>query len=257
MDNEIILFDFKGKNVRVVKDKNNDPWFVGKDVCKVLDINYYRDALSKLDKDERGSVSLDTLGGLQEFITINEPGLYTLILRSNKPKAKEFKRWITHEVLPSIRKYGGFVNNVDLFMNTLFKLTPKENKPVVRKMVEDYFEMQNKIEKDKHKVDFYKAVTGCNQSIDVGLTSKVLAREFNFNIGRNRLFSFLRDQRVLMENNIPYQKFIDKGFFEVAEIHKEYPNNISQIYFQTKIFQKGIEFIYNLLGINNEQEDED
>ena len=93
--------------VRVV-DVNGEPWFVAKDVCECLDIGNSRDAVAALDEDEKGVDSIDTPGGAQEMSIISEPGLYSLILRSRKPEAKAFKRWITHEVLPAIRKTGGY-----------------------------------------------------------------------------------------------------------------------------------------------------
>lgn len=87
---------------------NDDPWFVAKDVCQVLGIEKYRDAMSRLDADERGSLLVDTLGGQQQMGAVNESGLYGLIMRSNKPEAKKFRKWVTGEVLPSIRKTGGY-----------------------------------------------------------------------------------------------------------------------------------------------------
>jgi prophage antirepressor-like protein len=105
---KIIPFKYESTEVRVTKDEKGDPWWVAKDVCGTLGITHYRDALSRLDEDERGSVKLDTLGGMQELATINEPGLYNLIFRSNKPEAIKFKRWIAHEVIPQIRKTGSY-----------------------------------------------------------------------------------------------------------------------------------------------------
>ena len=83
-----------------------EPWFVAADVCRALGLGNSRQTLSYLDDDEKGVITSDTLGGKQEMSTINEPGLYSLILRSRKPEAKAFKRWITHEV---IRKTGGYI----------------------------------------------------------------------------------------------------------------------------------------------------
>ncbi|MCS1351187.1 Bro-N domain-containing protein [Mechercharimyces sp. CAU 1602] len=107
MDKLQRVFDYNGSDVRTLT-QNGEPWFVAKDVCEVLDISNHRDAVYRLDDDERGSVLVDTLGGKQEVAAINEPGLYTLILRSRKPEAKTFKRWITHEVIPTIRKTGQY-----------------------------------------------------------------------------------------------------------------------------------------------------
>ena len=87
---------------------DGEPWFVAKDVCEALDITNSRDAVARLDDDEKGVVSTDTLGGTQELSAINEPGLYTLILGSRKPEAKAFRRWITHEVLPALRRTGRY-----------------------------------------------------------------------------------------------------------------------------------------------------
>ena len=88
--------------------QNDEPWFVAKDVCEALEISNSRDALSRLDDDEKGVASTDTLGGVQEVSIVNEPGLYTLILGSRKPEAKAFKRWVTHDILPAIRKTGHY-----------------------------------------------------------------------------------------------------------------------------------------------------
>ena len=105
---EIIPFKFKSKKVRVILDENSEPWWVAKDVCGVLDMVKTDRAVSGLDEDEKGAQKVSTPGGLQEMITISESGLYTLIMRSNKPQAKPFRKWVTSEVLPSIRKTGRY-----------------------------------------------------------------------------------------------------------------------------------------------------
>ena len=89
-------------------NRNGEPWFVAADVCRALDVGNSRQALTRLDEDEKGVISTDTPGGRQEMSIVNEPGLYTLVLGSRKPEAKAFKRWITHEVIPAIRKTGGY-----------------------------------------------------------------------------------------------------------------------------------------------------
>ena len=101
------IFKFKEQQVRVIGSAEN-PWWVGKDICDVLDLSKYRDALARLDEDERCPFEVDTLGGKQEMTCINESGLYSLILSSRKPQAREFKKWITSEVLPAIRKTGSY-----------------------------------------------------------------------------------------------------------------------------------------------------
>ena len=108
MNNELQVFNSSEfGNVRVVQ-VNGEPWFVAADVCRALEISNSRDAVARLDDDEKGVGSTDTLGGKQGMQIINEPGLYTLVLGSRKPEAKTFKRWVTHEVLPAIRKTGSY-----------------------------------------------------------------------------------------------------------------------------------------------------
>lgn len=106
--NNIQIFKYENNDVRTV-DMNGEPWFVLKDVCAVLGISKYRDVADRLDSDERGPVRVDTLGGAQEMTAVNESGLYNVILRSDKPEAKPFRKWVTSEVLPSIRKHGAYM----------------------------------------------------------------------------------------------------------------------------------------------------
>ena len=107
--NQIVAFEFESHGVRVVMDANMEPWFVAADVCSALDLPETHKAIARLDDDEKGRNSIPTPGGNQEMSVVNESGLYNLVLGSRKPEAKRFKRWITHEVLPSIRKTGSYV----------------------------------------------------------------------------------------------------------------------------------------------------
>ena len=102
----IVAFDFESHNVRVVMDENGEPWFVAADICSAMTIN--TEQTRRLDEDEKGLRTVQTPGGQQEMVAISESGLYSLILTSRKPEAKRFKRWVTHEVLPSIRKTGSY-----------------------------------------------------------------------------------------------------------------------------------------------------
>lgn len=106
MNQQLVPFDFEGRPVRVVTDSQGEPWFVAADVLATIGLD--RKALERLDEDEKGVSSIHTPGGAQEMTTVNEPGLYTLVLGSRKSEAKRFKRWVTHEVLPSIRKTGSY-----------------------------------------------------------------------------------------------------------------------------------------------------
>ncbi len=96
-------------SVRAFLDEDGEPMFVARDLCDALGIDKYRDAVSRLDEDERGSVLVDTPGGKQNMSAVTEPGFYKLVMRSRKPEAKAFQRWVTHEVLPELRRYGAVV----------------------------------------------------------------------------------------------------------------------------------------------------
>lgn len=108
MNTQLIPFAFEGLPIRVTTDAQGDPWFVAADVCAALHLPDTHKAVARLDDDEKGRNSIPTPGGEQDMTIVNEPGLYSLVLGSRKPEAKRFKRWVTHEVLPAIRKTGRY-----------------------------------------------------------------------------------------------------------------------------------------------------
>ena len=145
MSNAIQEFNCNARQVRVIM-KDNELWFVAKDVCEILENSKYRDAITKLDNNESVSVKVDTLGGTQEMSVINESGLYTLIIRSNQPDAKKFRRWVTHEVLQSIRKTGSYntarnykVSDIKAMQRMIekpkYKLSDLERRTMTKKLV--------------------------------------------------------------------------------------------------------------------------
>lgn len=120
----IIPFNYNSNQVRVIIE-NEEPWWVLKDVADILGIRNHKNIAARLDPDEKGVYLMDTLGGVQQMTIINEPGLYSVILRSDKPEAKAFKRWITHEVLPQIRKTGAYgINQLYIEAAKLIAKTP-------------------------------------------------------------------------------------------------------------------------------------
>lgn len=112
---DMVPFVFNDNMVRGCLDDRGEPWFVARDVCRVLELEKYRDAVARLDEDERGSVLVDTLGGPQQMATISESGLYALIFRSRKPEARRFRKWVTAEVLPALRKKGHYARPGSVF----------------------------------------------------------------------------------------------------------------------------------------------
>lgn len=237
MSNEMQIFnnDQFGKIRAITRD--GEPWFVAVDVCNALSISNSRDAVRKLDEDEKMTVDLtDThsgaRGGAQKISAVNESGLYSLVLGSRKPEAKEFKRWVTHEVIPSIRKTGGYLGNVEN-MSDLEILG--RAMMIYKRTVE---EQHKQIEEMKPKAEFADRVTKSTDNILMRQMAKLLCDK-GYSIGEKRLYQLLRDQKILMKNNEPYQQYVDKGYFVVQEGTYTTPDDKQRLYHTTKVTPAG------------------
>lgn len=220
---------------------NSEPWFVGKDVAVALGYKNTSDAISKhVDDEDKGVAKCDTLGGMQDSLIINESGVYSLVFGSKLPNAKKFKHWVTSEVLPAIRKHGMYavddlIDNPELAIKAFTALKEEREKNKA---------LQADNEKMKPKAEFFDAVTDSKDAIDMGQVAKVL----NYpGIGRNKLFEILRDNGILQQNNQPYQKYIDCGYFRVIEQKYEAKPGEIRINIKTLVFQKGVDYIKKLL----------
>jgi prophage antirepressor-like protein len=196
--NKITPFNYGDNLIRVVDDEiTGEPLWVAKDVCNVLDLKDVNRTLSKLDEDEKGTQTLSTLGGMQKMSVINEAGLYNLIFRSNKPEAKPFKRWVTHEVLPTIRKTGSYGDNSDVaqIIPVLTKIMEGMNGMV--QMMGTILENQNKTQNDslsREQIDqlklavnrAVKAAVDCHR-MPWGDVSQKVYKELN---GRMGVFTY-------------------------------------------------------------------
>lgn len=250
MTNQIQAFNFQDQQVRTVTDEKGDPWFIAKDVCNVLDIKNSRQALAGIDADEKGVTSMDTPGGAQELATVNEPGLYGLTFKSRKPEAKAFRRWVTHEVLPTIRKHGMYATPeaAEAFIRTpdalLHALTALRDEQVKRR------ELEAKVEADKPKVLFADSVAASQTSILVGELAKLL-KQNGINTGQNRLFAWMRDNDYLIkrkgtDRNMPTQRSMEMGLFEVKERTTTSPDGHVMVHKTTKVTGKGQQHFLNL-----------
>lgn len=246
--NDLHIFENKdfGK-VRTVT-LNGAPWFVAADVCRALDIANSRDAVKRLDDDERGVVSTDTLGGVQEMTVVNESGLYSIVLGSRKPEAKQFKRWITHEVIPTIRKTGGYVNNDDLFVNTYLPNADDTTKALFRSTLETIRAQNAKLEEYKPKAIFADAVSASKSSILVGELAKILHQN-GVTIGQNRLFAWLRNNGYLCcygeRYNMPTQRSMEMSLFEIKETTINNPDGSIRVSRTVKVTGKGQQYFIN------------
>lgn len=198
---------------------NDEVWFVAKDVCEALKHTNTTVAMQMLEEDERTKLSLGRAG---ETNCINESGLYTLIIKSNLPKAKKFRKWVTSEAIPSIRKNGGYIAGQETLSDEELMakaLLVANNKIAERdKIIE---QKQTRIEQMKPKEIFADAVATSHTSILVGDLAKLICQN-GYQIGAKRLFSWLRDNGYLIKRkgadwNMPTQKSMEMGLFEIKE----------------------------------------
>lgn len=228
-------------NVRIIL-QDNEPWFVAKDVCDCLEINNSRQALSRLDNDEKNSVILnDGTAGNPEKSIVNEYGLYSLVLSSRKPEAKEFKRWITHEVLPSLRKYGTYSMNIPRTLPDALKAYASE--------IEQHNKTKALLEAQRPKVIFADAVSTSDTDILIGDLAKLLNQN-GHNIGQNRLFERLRNEGFLISRkgssyNSPTQRAMEMGLFRIKETAITHSDGRTSINKTPKVTGKGQLYFIN------------
>lgn len=247
MENKIKIFENEefGKIRTVII--NSEPWFVGKDVAVILGYSKPRNAIAMhVDcEDKKVAPIQGDLGGTQQMIIINESGLYSLILSSKMPKAKEFRHWVTSEILPTIRKTGGYVADEEIFIENYLPFLEEPYKGLFRLQMMAINQLNERIRHDQPLVDFANQVSDTTNLIDMNAMAKLAAEE-NIPIGRNRLFRWLRENGILMSDNLPYQKFIDRGYFAVKESVFE-AGSMTKTYQQTFVTGRGQRFIIGRL----------
>jgi prophage antirepressor-like protein len=204
---ELINFNFDSNEIRTLAIEG-EPWFVAKDICNSLDLFDVNKAVQGLEEEEKLVRKLFVSGQNRDLLMINESGLYSLILRSYKPEAKRFKKWITSEVLPSLRKTG------------TYEIQPRTDEEIIaigyekamkklRLLEASNIQKDLKLIEQKPKVEAYDTfMTGKNAQL-VGVVAKT------FGMGRNKLFELLREEKILMADNVPYQDYLQ--YFEVIQ----------------------------------------
>lgn len=224
---------------------DGEPWFVAADVCHALDIGNPSDALNRLDSDERTLVSIEGASNGKPVNGVNEPGLYSLVLGSRKPEAKAFKRWITHDVIPAIRKTGGYH----------IPQSPEEQMAqgllAAQKLLA---EKDKRIEEMRPKEIFADAVSVSKTDILIGDLAKLI-KQNGHDIGQKRLFSWLREKGYLIKRkgldwNMPTQKAMEMKLFRVKETVVTHSDGHTTISKTTKVTGKGqVYFVNKFLGV--------
>lgn len=242
---ELQIFENKefGKVRAVVKD--GEPWFIASDVCESLGLSNPTVSVNRLDADERSKFNLGRQG---EVNTVNEYGLYNLVLGSRKPEAKAFKRWITHEVIPMIRKHGGYLTpdkveeiltNPDSIIRLATQLKEERAKREAAEKV---------IEEQRPKALFADAVSASKTSILIGALAKLI-RQNGADVGQKRLFEWLRKKGYLIKSgndkNMPTQRSMERGLFEVKEGSYVDGDGVNRITRTTKVTGKGQLYFVN------------
>ena len=231
-------------------ERDGEPWFVAADVCRALGHSNVTVALDRLDEDEKAKLNLGLPGGATGCV--NEPGLYSLVLGSRKPEAKAFRRWITHEVIPSIRRHGAYMTP-DALEKAL--LSPDYLLKVVTAL-KDETDKRKALEAEaalnKPKVLFSEAVASSHNSILIGDLAKLI-RQNGVPVGQKRLFEILRQEGFLISRgearNMPTQKAMEAGLMEIKETTIASPDGFTRVTKTPKITGKGqVYFINRYLG---------
>lgn len=219
------VFNFQSKPIRVVLI-DGEPWWVAVDVCAVLEIGNPSQALKRLDQDETTLISIEGIPAGQNVV--NESGLYALVLGSRKKEAKEFKKWITRDVLPSIRKTGSY--GVEKALSD-----PKQLRALLGNYAERVEALEARVEEMIPKERFHDSVSQAINAQTVQEVAKVLGW------GPQKLFAWLRGAGYLMKDNIPYQRYINEGYFKVVERVRYDPKTKEPItYTRTLITGRGL-----------------
>lgn len=224
---------------------NNEPWFVGKDVAYVLGYNDTNQAIRKhVDEEDKLTRQFDGTGQNRDMTIINESGLYSLILSSKLPGAKKFKRWVTSEVLPSLRKYGGYIPGQN-------DMTDEELMAKALLFADRKIKEQNAlIDEMRPKALFADSVTAGDSSILIGELAKIL-RQNGIDTGEKRLFAKLRDEGFLIKRkgtdyNMPTQKSMELGLFRIKETVINHSNGHTTVSKTVKVTGKGQQYFINL-----------
>lgn len=248
---DVQLYSFNGNQVRTLTDEHGEPWFVAKDVCTILGYTNASKAIADHvdDEDKLNNETLSSLGQRGGWI-INESGLYSLIMSSKMPSAKEFKRWVTHEVLPSIRRHGAYatdkvidriIGDPDFGITLLTQLKDERAKRL---------DAERTIEAQRPKVLFADAVSASKSSILVGDLAKILKGN-GVDVGANRLFAWMRENGYLIRRrgsdwNMPTQRSMELGLFEIKETAVTHSDGHVTVNRTPKVTGKGQGYFLNL-----------
>lgn len=255
MSNLAVFDNREFGQIRALVDSQGAPAFVAKDVCLALGIGKYRDAVSTIDDDERGSVLVDTPGGKQQMTTVTEPGFYKLVMRSRKPEAKAFQRWVTHEVLPALRRDGGYMVARDETPEQTMARAVLLAQQTIDRQKSRIAGLEAENEEMRPKALFADAVAASDGTCLIGEFAKML-RQNGVEVGQNRLFSMLREDGYLgkagQNRNVPTQRSMELGLFRIKETAITHSDGHVTINRTPKLTGKGQRYFLERYGKTDE-----
>ena len=235
------LFHFKGRQVRTIQ-LDGEPWFVAADVCDVPGLSNPSQALSYLDRDERRLITNEAWRTNGNTAIVSEPGLYSLVLRSRRPEAKGFRRWIAHEVIPALRQCGEYRLPA---VSSIAAVTAGQLLQFSRRdLLNLAIEAEAECEELRPKAAFFDRVADSSDSFSLAETAKMLETE---GYGRNNLIKFLRSEGILMASNVAKQRYIDRGYFHIVQSEYLAPDGTPRVKAVTRVYEKGVNFIRHRL----------
>lgn len=230
--NEIKVWNFQDNEVRIIQE-NCNVLFCGNDVAKALGYTRPNEAIKTHCKGTSKQRIL-TNGGVQEMLFITEGDIYRLTVRSKLPSAEKFERWVFDEVIPSIRQNGGYIANQDKMSDA--ELIAKAL-TIANRIIENKDKL---ISEMKPKADYFDTVASSKSAT----TMEEAAKNLDYvNVGRNKLFEILRNEHILKSDNLPYQEYIDRGYFRVIQSKWTDKYLQPQISYKTLVYQKGMNYI--------------
>ena len=253
--NDIQVFDnAEYGQIRAFLNEDGEPVFVAKDVCAILDLGNPRSSLALLDDDEKGVHSVDTPGGAQKMTTVTEPGFYKLVMRSRKPEAKAFQRWVTHEVLPALRAKGTYT--APMTREQRVRAALAESNAIIVELDGENRALKAENAELRPKALFADAVAASDGTCLVGELAKMM-RQNGVEIGQNRLFERLRADGYLgnvgSNKNVPTQRAMDMGLFRIKEtvvVHSDGHQTTSRT---PKVTGKGQQYFMGRYGGGSKQ----
>lgn len=214
MSNEIVPQAFESQEfgtIRAMRGEDGEPWFVAKDVCDALGLGRQQDSTRYLDDDERGECLVNTPSGEQRMVTVSEAGLYSLVLKSRKPEAKRFKRWVTHEVLPAIRRHGAYATPrtiEDIIAD------PRSGMRLLQALADEQDrnrELEAKVAEQAPKAGMFDACMDGERWMSVTEVSRLL-HQYDRTITRNRLFELMTHDGIITRDRQASKEGIDRGY---------------------------------------------